>query len=445
MNHSLFEYVICKVASTHSGYLATVSNYCDETYFDNPDARVWIKVLFDQYQKIGKIPTLTEMKISCDEDELHYLDICKKQMDAIDGGLDSTLLLSNTEKFLREKGLRNELVDINQQMMRDGGELKTLSLEDISSKITRLHTINMVNNSGWDFFEKLDDLGKELIKPNRKISTGLPWLDGKMDGGWDADGKVLYAFAGQPNIGKSIFLGHVAKSGVEQGKNVILITLEMSEAKYAHRLAASMSQVPMRDMRHKIPEMVSKVSEYGKRTRGKLRIKEFPTRGVSVSQIGAWIQDQIRHGFEPDMIVIDYLNLILSGKKTNGKYEEVLEVAEQLRGQSYRFGCPFISATQLNRDGYGKENPGMETTSESSGLCATVDGQYSIFQSDSDRELGIIRLGIQKQRDGEKGGVDVIRVDYPTMTLTEVNDDLDVPSGSPMGSVQSTACNFFQT
>ena len=69
------------------------------------------------------------------------------------------------------------------------------------------------------------------------IPSGWDWLDRRLDGGFLESGRALYVFAGQTNVGKSIFLGNVAVNAAAQGRNVLLITLEMPELIYAKRIS----------------------------------------------------------------------------------------------------------------------------------------------------------------------------------------------------------------
>ena len=92
---------------------------------------------------------------------------------------------------------------------------------------------------------------------------------------------------------------------------------------------------------------------------------------------------------------------------------------------SYQFNCPIISATQLNRDGYEISDPGLKTISESIGLAMTGDVILSIWQEDTDKELGVIKMGFMKNRFGPNFGHCAMRIDYSTLTITEdehIND-----------------------
>ena len=116
--------------------------------------------------------------------------------------------------------------------------------------------------------------------------------------------------------------------------------------------------------------------------------------------------------------MLDYINLVKS-TIGNNSYERVKYATEQVRALSYVFSCPFITATQLNRTGYNTNNPGLETIGESIGLAATADVIVSIFQDDEDKELGVVKMAMMKNRFGMNHGVTTMKMDYATLTVTE--------------------------
>jgi glutamine amidotransferase PdxT len=105
---------------------------------------------------------------------------------------------------------------------------------------------------------------------------------------------------------------------------------------------------------------------------------------------------------------------------------------------SYIFECPIISATQLNRSGYDEDNPGLDTISESIGMAATADCIFSIFQDEEDKELGIVKMGVMKNRFGANYGSTSLRIDYNTLTVSE-DESLNVDdSGSELSDLTNT-------
>jgi replicative DNA helicase len=158
----------------------------------------------------------------------------------------------------------------------------------------------------------------------------------------------------------------------------------------------------------------------------KLIIKEFPPQTVTPLQIKVYLEKLTRKGIKPDAIVIDYLNLIAPPEKGMNSYESIKKITEYIRALSYKFECPVISATQTNRSAYNEANPGLETTSESMGLAHTADAQFAIWQEDGDVDLGVIRLGISKNRFGKRGVVTELELDYPTLTINDPSNDIGI-------------------
>ena len=150
----------------------------------------------------------------------------------------------------------------------------------------------------------------------------------------------------------------------------------------------------------------------------RILIKEFPPSTVTVNQIQSFIKNIQNKKIHIDAIVVDYVNLIKS-TLGNNSYERIKYATEALRALSYTFSCPIITATQLNRSGYNVNNPGLDTIGESMGLAATADVIISIFQDEEDKELGIVKMAMMKNRFGAKFGTTAMRLDYSTLTVSE--------------------------
>jgi hypothetical protein len=93
-----------------------------------------------------------------------------------------------------------------------------------------------------------------------------------------------------------------------------------------------------------------------------------------------------------------------------------------MRALTYEFNCPFISATQANRQAVDQPHPDLGKTSESMGLAHTVDVMMNIWTEEGDSDLGIIHMGIEKNRFGPRQVYTHLNIDYPTLALTEPDD-----------------------
>lgn len=253
---------------------------------------------------------------------------------------------------------------------------------------------------------------------DRTISTTWPWLDEKLGGGYMEQGRALYVFAGETNIGKSIFLGNTATNIAKQHRTVLLITLEMSELMYSKRLSSDITKIPLKHLSERTDQLKDSVLDFKNKHRSRILIKEFPPNTITCNQIRSFTERLVNSGIELDAIVVDYVNLLKSNRGTNS-YERVKYATEELRALSYIFSCPIITATQLNRSGYNEVNPDLDTISESIGLAATADAIFGIWQEEEDAELGIIKLGMMKNRFGANFGSVTLNINYDTLTITD--------------------------
>jgi replicative DNA helicase len=230
-------------------------------------------------------------------------------------------------------------------------------------------------------------------------------------------------FAGQVNVGKSIVLGNIATNMLLADKNVLLISLEMSEFMYSKRISTQLTQIPHNDLKTFTDELKEQLLHIKKNINSKLVVKEYPPKTVTVRHIDSFMTKLKHKGFSPDIVVIDYINLIHPIAKNLNSYESVKEIAEHLRALSFKYNIPIVSATQLNRGSFNTASPGMEGISESIGLAATCDVICSLWQEEEDRELGVINMGMQKNRFGPNFGSAAFKCNYNTLTLKETNSD----------------------
>ena len=192
-------------------------------------------------------------------------------------------------------------------------------------------------------YEDIDILVDEINTDQPTIPSKWKWLDDKLDGGFLENGRALYVFAGETNVGKSIFLGNIACNIASQGKTVLLISLEMSEMMYAKRLSSSITNIPMREMRNDSNTLKHRIQQHSiNNPNDKIIIKEYPPSTITSQQIQGFIRELHNKGIKPDTIVLDYLNLLKSDIGTNS-YERIKYVTEEIRALSYVFNCPIIS------------------------------------------------------------------------------------------------------
>ena len=420
-----FEHVLLYNALTDSEFLSSIISYVKPSFFNNKSIGKLIQKITEFFEERGTVPSLNEIsaRLSSEEDRKSLTDV-KPLLAAIQGPFNKEELTSNSEQFLKERFVYQTILNVAEKFSD-----KSFSLEETLADFEKAYSIAIQENLGHWYFEDIDKHIKDLVAVYKPIPTGWKFFDEKTEGGLFP--KTLTVFAGQVNVGKSIVLGNIASNMLLANKNVLLISLEMSEFMYAKRISAQLTQIPHNDLKTFVSELKEQVNHIKKQITSKLVVKEYPPKSVTVRHIDSFITKLKHKQFNPDIIVIDYINLIQPTTKNINSYESIKEIAEQLRALSFKYGLPIVSATQLNRGSFNTSSPGMEGIAESIGLAATCDVICSLWQEEEDRELGIINMGMQKNRFGPNFGHAAFKCNYNTLTLKETSTDYfeqDVPS-----------------
>ena len=128
--------------------------------------------------------------------------------------------------------------------------------------------------------------------------------------------KTLNVVMAGVGVGKSLFLCHLASSYLNQGKNVLYITLELAEEEVSKRIDANLMNITFDDLMTLPKDLYQKKIENLKsKTHGKLIVKEYPTSSASTVHFRSLLNElNLKKGFMPDAIMIDYLNICSSAR-----------------------------------------------------------------------------------------------------------------------------------
>jgi replicative DNA helicase len=437
LDHDFYEKVVAYHMLTDEVYLASIIDHIQPKFFSDNNLEFVSKLITDFYGVRGTIPTLTELKahLSTDDDRRRFREAVTL-FEAFDPKFNKDELYDNTERFIKEKAVYHTLLDVVENKE---------SYSDTSGILTKFEgacNITLDIDTGFDYLNNIDKHIEDLTTVDVTIPSKWSWLDDKIGGGFLENGRAIYVFAGETNIGKSIFLSNIATNIASQNKTVLVITLEMPELLYAKRFSSNITKIPISELQDQTGNLRELLQQYkDEHQTSRVLIKEFPPNTITCGHIKGFIEKFTRQGIKLDAIVIDYVNLIKSNDGNNS-YERVKHATEQLRALSYSFNCPIITATQLNRQGYNESNPGLDTVSESIGLAATADCIFGIWQEDEDRELGIIRLGLMKNRFGVNFGSCDMRIDYSTLSIEELAESAPAVRNVPNNDLNDALNNL---
>jgi replicative DNA helicase len=312
---------------------------------------------------------------------------------------DIQWLIDKTEKFCQEKAVYNAV--LGAISILDGKD-KANDKGAIPKILSDALSVSFDNSVGHDYLENSDDRYAFYHRHEERIPFDLEFFNKITKGG--LPNKTLNIALAGTGVGKSLFMCHVGAACLVQGKNVLYITMEMAEEKIAERIDANLLNVTVDELSQLSKEMFDKrITKLREKTTGKLIVKEYPTASASATHFRTLLNElNLKKGFKPDIIFIDYLNICCSSRLKAGtnvnSYTYVKAIAEELRGLAVEFGLPIVSATQTTRSGYTSSDPGLEDTSESFGLPATADLMFALISSEELEEMGQIMVKQLKNR-----------------------------------------------
>lgn len=396
INKDFLEKLIIKALMSDSTFMSRIVDNLNENLFNNNAYNEVAKFYKNFWNKFSKLPTIQELKLySADNGFIQNFKIVYDDIATVDlGQIDKTMLYSNAESFVKEKlalSTLNAVVDKLQS-----GSIQPSELVD---KFEKIAGISFLFEKGYDIY---NDVGRYLnsLKENKnRLPTGFSEIDKNINGGVLSDGKCLAVVTAPTNMGKSIMLGNIAVNAAKQGKNVLIISLEMSEEVYASRVYAALYDLPI----NSLPLMGAELEERIKENQyGKILIKEFPPATMTVAQIDGYIDGLYKTGHKFDLVCVDYLTL-LHAPGTDNSNEAGKQLTRKLRALTYKYSIPFWTACQINRDGMKEGTPELQHIAESIAIASEADLIVSLHQQPEDKEMNMMRLTFLKSRLGRNG------------------------------------------
>tara|TARA_B110000503_G_scaffold78778_1_gene121132 strand:- start:1542 stop:2924 length:1383 start_codon:yes stop_codon:yes gene_type:complete len=337
---------------------------------------------------------------------------------------DLQWLLDTTEKFCKDRAVHNAV--LSGIKILDGKD-KEHQPEAIPGILSKALAVSFDNHIGHDYIGDAEARFDWYHTKEKRYPFDLNFFNRITKGG--VPSKTLNIALAGTGVGKSLFMCHCAANFLNQGQNVLYITLEMSEERIAERIDANLMDVTIDDL-HDLPKDMfdGKMSKLRSKTAGSLIIKEYPTASAHAGHFKGLLNElSLKKSFKPQIIFIDYLNICASSRFKGGNissYFYIKAIAEELRGLAVEFDVPIFSATQTTRTGFVSTDIGLEDTSESFGLPATADFMFALMTNEELDALGQMKVKQLKNRYNDPGTnrAFIIGVDKSKMRLYDVEN-----------------------
>jgi DnaB-like helicase C terminal domain len=243
--------------------------------------------------------------------------------------------------------------------------------------------------------------------------------------------------------GKSLFLANLGCNWALAGLNVLYLTFELSESLVAMRMDSMFTGISTREVFKNLDDVELRVKLLGKQA-GSIQVKYMPS-GKTANDLRAYIKEyQVKKGFKPDILLIDYLDLMMpmsvkvspSDLFVKDKY-----VSEELRNLAMETQAIVVTASQLNRSSI--EEIEFDHSHISGGLSKiqTADNVIGIFTSRAMKERGRYQIQFMKTRSSSGVGQKVdLEFDLDTLRIRDLDeDDAQVPKQTVYEGLKKTA------
>jgi len=413
-------------------YAGICSNSFVPEYFDFPETRKAFEFISSYLKEYNKVPS-PEIVINSVEGSEDL--IAEPNMEL---SKDYDWLLDQTDAYLKEKAMKAAIlgaVDLLEEG-KDTNQIRPL-IEDALCK-------NLKIDLGINYWDDLGERLKYILSTNDdRIKTWFPTFDDILAGGFPRRG-ILGCFVGGTFSGKSLGAINLGARQAQHGENVVIFTLEMDEYSYCNRADGIFSGLDVNRMylsKDSIKILLTELKKTKQENNfGNLIIKDFPTGKASVGDLIVFIRELEVRGIKPNIIYVDYINL-MAGKYKENSYLNIKTLAEELRAMSAMFGIPIITFSQLNREGgrISLQDLGLGYVSESKALEDTVDFMAIIgIDEDSITYENMLFWKIVKNRISGRKDTLPLYVDFRSLKMyDETEIDLWIADSAKSGDTRN--------
>jgi len=386
-----FQMKVISSLLTHKEFLQNINDVLSDEYFSNPSHKWIINQIIQYYESYHTTISM---------------DILKVEMKK----LDNEVLKVSVKEQLRE-AYRADLEDLeyvqlefstfckNQQLKKallsSVALLKAGDYDSIKYMIESAMKAGQDKNIGHEYKKDTESRYRE----DHRTIVPTPWesVNELVQGGL-GNGDLGLIF-GNPGGGKSWCLVALGGHAVKMGYNVIHYTLELSEAYTGRRYDAFFTGTPVDQLEKHKGEVEAITAELP----GELIIREYPMGKTTIHTIESHIKKVIDLGIQPDLILIDYIDLLSTRKRNVDRKGEIDDIYTSTKGLARELNIPIWSVSQVNRAGAKDDVIEGDKAAGSYDKMMITDLSMSLSRKKEDKVNGTGRLHIMKNRYGMDG------------------------------------------
>ena len=381
-------------------FAESIHEVLDLNYFSNEAFRILLRSFYHYKESYKKFPTLDMLIAAVNEDSKKLGKTQWAQLKEIimsikaDGPVDEAeFVKASSVSFCKKKQMANALLKASEMITADAGDEV---YDNVVKMFTKIANSGILNESGHAFVDDFEARYQETFR--YPVTTGIPLLDDVCHGGLGK--KEFGVIVGGTGSGKSMVLSYMAAMAMAAGYTVFYYTLELADIVIGRRIDACLTGIPQEGLMTRKEEVFKRISEFP----GKILIKEFPGgHRTLLSKVINHTKKEVKAGNVPDVIFLDYADLLKTTANFSEKRINLEELFDELRGTAQELGVAFWTVSQTNRGGYQTEQVDLNDISESFGKVFCADLVVTIARTLEQKELDLATFQIAKNRNGRDG------------------------------------------
>jgi replicative DNA helicase len=387
---------------THKDFLINIHDIISEDYWDNQAHKWVIKEILKYYDKYHTTPSMDVLKVELQKVTNDVLKISiKEQLKLAYSSSDDDLeyVIEEFSTFCKNQQLKRAL--LNSVDLLNAGDY-----DSIRGLIDNALKAGQDKNVGHEYSKDIESRFRE----DHRTPIPTPWerVNELLQGGLgNGDFGLIF---GNPGGGKSWTLVALGGYAVRLGYNVVHYTLELGEQYVGRRYDAFFSETPVDQIlnnREKVESIVTNLP-------GELIIKEFSPGMATISTLQSHLKKVNDLGIKPDLIIIDYVDLLSTRKRTSDRKGELDDIYISTKGLARELNIPIWSVSQVNRAGAKDDVIEGDKAAGSYDKIMITDFCMSLSRKAKDKVNGTGRFHIMKNRYGIDGLTFGVKADTST-------------------------------
>jgi len=329
-------------------------------------------------------------------------------------------LLDETERYIQKIELSEAIFKSADIISADEPFEQVIGMVEDALSISFDSDVGLVYNTSAE--DRFDYYTQKMIG----LPIGIPSVDRALGSGLRS--KTLNIAVAPSHGGKSALLVSIASNVRLRGKNVLFVSLEMTEFEIAKRIDANLLGINSNDFANvNKDEYINKIEKINDMPGG-IVIKEYPAGTFNTIKLRSLLADlENEKNFIPEIIVIDYIGLMASSRVTlaqsGGSYAYFKAIAEELHGFGKKEDKVMVSAAQLNRGSYDNLDAGLDSIADSLGVIQTADTVMAILSNGQLREMNQALIKFLKNRNTGSLTSHLVDVDFSMSRFIDMEDD----------------------